>query len=293
MTEKEDLFASPRNFLGIEPTFSDEHTARVVILPVPYDGTEEWHAGSRFGPREIIDASEYLEYYDLELDREIYRCGIFTAPFVQPDIAGPEKTVARVLKSARYWVKQSRFVLCIGGEHTVSLGTVKAFKEKYENLSVIQMDAHADLRDYYNGTRFGQATVMRRISEIVPVYEIGVRSLSTEEKNFIDENKIPVLYNHDFQSNPALLDKMLKKIRGPVYLSIDMDVFDPSLVPAVGTPEPGGLSWQQVLDIARIIADRFDVVGADIMELCPAQGGSASAYTAAKLAYKIIGYCTK
>jgi len=293
MTQKKDRFASPRNFLGIEPSFSDERTSRVVILPVPYDGTEEWHTGSRFGPREIIDASEYLEYYDLEMDRETYRCGIFTAPFIQPDAAGPEQTIARILESARPYVKKSKFVLALGGEHTVSLGTVKAFQEKYDDLRVIHLDAHADFRDSYNGSKFGQATVMRRISEICPVFEIGVRSISTEEKQYIDSNNIPVLYGHRYSSNPGLLDKMLDGIMGHVYLTIDLDVFDPSFIPAVGTPEPGGLSWEAVLDIVRRISSRLSVVGADIVELCPSQGGSSSAYSAAKLAYKIIGYCVK
>jgi agmatinase len=293
MTQKKELFASPRNFLGIEPSFSNELNSRVVILPIPYDGTEEWHSGSRFGPREIIDASEYLEYYDLELDRETYRCGIFTAPFLQPDAGGPKKTVDSIFKTSRPWVKKSKFVLSIGGEHTVSLGTVQAYREQYDDLNVIQLDAHADLRDYYNGSKYGQATVMRRISEIAPVFEIGVRSISSEEKRFIDKNNIPVLYNDHYLAKPALLDQILDRITGHVYLTVDMDVFDPSLVPAVGTPEPGGLGWQAILDIIKSIAAKLPVVGADIVELSPAQGSSASAYTAAKLAYKIIGYCVK
>jgi agmatinase len=293
MTRKEDLFASPRNFLGIEQAYSNEKTARTVILPVPYDGTEEWHTGSRFGPREIIDASEYLEYLDLELDRETYRTGIFTAPFVQPDTRGPEKTIDRVYKACLPWVNKSKFVLMLGGEHTISLGAVRAFKEKYENLCVIQLDAHADLRDEYNGSKFGQATVLRRISEIAPVMEIGIRSISTEEKKFILTSKIPVLYCHQLLSKHDMLVPALEKITGPVYLTVDLDVFDPSVMPSVGMPEPGGLSWQAVIDIIKAISGKLNVIGADIVELCPAQGSSFSTYSAAKLAYKIIGYCVK
>jgi len=293
MTDKDYLFSPPRNFACLDTIYSDEEKAKTVILPVPYDATMEWHTGSRFGPSAIIEASELLEFYDIELDCEPYKKGIYTTPFLLPDISSPEKTLDKVYRAAKPWTKKHKFLITLGGEHTVTLGPVKAFKEEYKDICVIQLDAHADLRDEYNGSRYGQATVMRRIYEICPIFQIGIRSISIEEKRFIHENNIPVIFSHELINNPNSVTGMIERTSENVYLTIDLDVLDPSIMPAVGTPEPGGIQWHQILEIIKLISSRRNVVGADIVELCPPQGNSSCSYTAAKLAYKLIGYCIR
>jgi agmatinase len=290
MRNIEKFFSSPRNFAGIPSPLSDLENSRVVILPVPYDGTAEWHPGSRHGPQAIIDASEYLEFYDLELDREIQKVGIHTLPSVLPDNSSPENMIELVYEISHQFINKSKFILALGGEHTISLGIVKAYLEKYPDLCVLQLDAHADLREEYNNTRFSQASVMRRISEICPIVEVGVRSLSLEEKIFIDSNKIPVFYQNDNLLDPVNIEKILNSLSDNIYLTIDLDVLDPSIMSAVGTPEPGGIYWQDIIKFLKAVSEKKHVVGADIVELCPGEGTASCVFLTAKLAYKIIGY---
>jgi agmatinase len=289
----EDFFVSPRNFAGLTPPYSDIDYAKVIVLPVPYDGTSEWHTGSRYGPQAIIDASEYLEFYDLDLDKEIYKIGIHTLPFIQPDSSGPEKTVERIYQVARQYVAESKFILSLGGEHTISLGPVKAYKEKYPDLSVLQLDAHADLRDEYNGAAICQATVMKRIREFCPTIQAGIRSLSLEEKTLIDNEKIPIIYSSNLVGNAGVRQAIAGSLSENVYLTLDVDVLDPSIMSAVGTPEPGGLLWEDLLAVIEHIASKKHVVGADLVELCPREGPASCTFLTAKLAYKIIGYFAK
>jgi agmatinase len=261
----------------------------VVVLPVAYDGTTEWCSGARDGPRAIIDASEYLELYDIELDREIYEVGIHTLPEVQPDMAGPEHMVQRVYQVAKGLLGKDKTVVMLGGEHSLTLGMVRAYREKYQALSVLQLDAHADLRDSYLGTRFGNATVMRRVSELCPIVPVGVRSLSQEEHQFIKGVGITPFYATDLVSG-QVAGKIVAALSQQVYITIDLDVLDPSVMPAVGTPEPGGIGWYDLLGLLREVARARQVVGFDLVELCPGQGPVACAFLAAKLAYKLIGY---
>jgi agmatinase len=289
----EEFFASPRNFAGLLSPFSDIDYAKTLILPVPYDGTSEWHTGSRNGPQAIIDASEYLEFYDLDLDKEIQNGGIHTLPFIQPDFSSPEKTVDRVYQVCRQFVAKSKFILSLGGEHTISLGPVKAYLEKYPDLSVMQLDAHADLRDEYNGAKVCQATVIKRIRELCPTVQAGIRSLSLEEKLFIDSEKIPITYGSNFMRNTGELSSIVGSLSDNVYLTLDMDILDPSIMSAVGTPEPGGLLWEDLLATLEFIASKKNIVGADLVELCPQEGPASCTFLTAKLAYKIIGYFVK
>jgi len=178
----------------------------------------------------------------------------------------------------------------LGGEHTLSLGAVRAFKETFPSLSVLQLDAHADLRDKYLGTKYGQACVMRRILELCPVTQVGVRSLSWEEKQFLTENKMRPFYMSQLGEGKATVEQIVSSLSGDVYVTIDVDVLDPSIMPAVGTPEPGGMLWQQVLDIIQSVARRRRVVGFDVVEFCPGEGSSSCAFLLAKLIYKFIGY---
>jgi agmatinase len=285
----EGTFLPQRVFAGLGPPYSNLPQAKAVILPVPYDSTSEWRSGSRHGPQAIIDASEYLELYDLELDREIYKVGICTLPRLVPLLGGPQDMIDRVCEVVKDLIRKGKFVVLLGGEHSLSLGAVRAFKEAFPTLSVLQLDAHADLRDEYLGTKYGQACVMRRILEVCPICQVGVRSLSWEEKQFSAQKKLKSFYMSDLASSTASIDRIVDSLGHHVYITIDADVLDPSIMPAVGTPEPDGMSWRQILDIVESVTLHRHVVGFDLMEFCPEEGSHSCAFLLAKLAYKLIG----
>ena len=285
----EGIFLPHEVFAGLDPTYSNLQQAKTVIVPVPYDSTSEWRSGSRHGPQAIIDASQYLELYDLELNREIYKVGISTLPQVEPLLSSPQDMIARVYQVIKGLIQKEKFVVSLGGEHSLSLGAVRAFKEAFPGLSVLQLDAHADLRDEYLGTKYSQACVMRRIFELCPISQVGVRSLSWEEKQFLTQNKLTPFYMSDLASGTASIDHIVNSLSEDVYVTIDVDVLDPSIMSAVGTPEPDGMSWRQILDIVESVALHKHVVGFDLMEFCPGEGPGSCAFLLAKLAYKLIG----
>ena len=280
----------PRNFAGLSSPYSDWERAQVVVLPVAYDGTAEWRSGARDGPQAIIDASRYLELYDIELNREICDVGIHTLPEIDLGMKNPEHMIQRVYEVAQELLDQDKTVLTLGGEHSLTLGIVRAYREKFKALSVLQLDAHADLRDSYLGTNFGQATVMRRVCELCPVVPVGIRSLSQEERQFIDEAGITPFYAWDLISGKVTNRQVVDSLSQQVYITIDLDVLDPSIMSAVGTPEPGGIGWYELLALLREVAQAKQIVGFDLVELCPREGPISCAFLAAKLAYKLIGY---
>ncbi len=286
-----DAFMPPRVFANLTPALTDFQRAKAVILPVPYDLTSEWRSGSRHGPQALIDASQYLELYDIELDREISEVGICTLTDVEPHLDGPQEMVDRVFQVTRPLATAGKLLVLLGGEHSISLGAVRAYREVFPNLSVLQLDAHADLRDEYMGTQYGQACVMRRISELCPFSQVGIRTLSLEEKRFMEQQNISPLYASDLASDPGLIDRMIDLLSDDVYITIDADVLDPSVMSAVGTPEPDGMSWKQVLDTVRSVALKRRVVAFDVVEFCPPEGPHSCGYLLAKLVYKLIGYC--
>lgn len=290
-SKHEGMFLPQRVFAGLAPPYSNLQQARTVILPVPYDSTSEWRSGSRHGPQAIIDASQYLELYDLELEREIYKVGICTMPEVEPLLGSPQDMIDRIYQVIKGLIQSGKQVVLFGGEHTLSLGAVRAFTEAFPRLSVLQLDAHADLRDEYLGTKYSQACVMRRIFELCPISQVGLRSHSWEEKQFLIQNKLTPFYMSDLASNKTSIDQIVDSLNEDVYVTVDVDVLDPSIMPAVGTPEPDGMSWRQVLDIIASVALRKHVVGFDLMEFCPGEGPGSCAFLLAKLAYKLIG-CT-
>ncbi|MBI2908843.1 MAG: agmatinase [Chloroflexi bacterium] len=282
-----DAFYPPRNFGAIPPACFD--SARVVVLPIPYDGTTTYKSGVRDGAAAIIDASQYLELYDHELDREIYRAGIHTLDEIEPVVSSPERMVERVFQVAR--TLSSKLVVMLGGEHSLTLGMVRAACETYPRLSVLQLDAHPDLRDEYQGSRFSHACVMRRVLECCPAVQVGIRSLSLEEHDVIEARKFPVFFAE--RLTPDSPGEIVPYLTENVYITIDLDALDPSIMSAVGTPEPGGFGWYQTLDLLREVAHHKRIVGFDLVELCPSVGPAACAFTAAKLAYKLIGYVTQ
>ena len=290
MNGQAGFYAQPRNFAGLFPPYGDFQAAAVAVLPVPYDSTTEWHSGTRNGPRAIIEASYYLEWFDLELGKEIHTCGIHTLPDLEPAFDSPETMNSRVYQAVKELLEKSKFVVMLGGEHSISSGSVRAHQEKYPGLSVLQLDAHTDLRDQYLGTRFSHACAMRRIIESCPVTQVGIRAVSQEETEYIRDRSLKPFYLTD-NRQPLPLDQICSSLSEHIYVTIDLDVFDPSIMSAVGTPEPGGLLWQQVLELLRHVSERKKIVGFDVVELCPDQGPASCAFTAAKLIYKLIGYC--
>ncbi len=275
----QELYSPSRNFAAISPPYSDWEKSRVVVLPVPYDSTTDWRSSTRDGSRAIIDASRYLELYDLELEREIYPVGTHTLPEIQPEMTSPESMTQRVYMVAKELLDKNKMVLMLGGEHSLILGVVKAYRERHEALSVLQLDAHADLRDSYLGTRFSHATVMRRVHELCPVVPVGIHSLSQEEHHFIAEAGIKPVYANDLNlAEDSIKRDITTSLSNEVYITIGLDVLDPSIMSAVGTPEPGGIGWYELLGLLREVAQSKHIVGFDLMELCPSEGTPSCAF---------------
>lgn len=283
----------PFNFLAIPPRWSTLSSARVVVLPVPYDGTASYLAGSRDGPRAVLDASRSLEDFDLELGIETYRHGIYTAPELEPHVGSPWRMAERVRSAVSKYLDLGKFVTVLGGDHSVTIGSAYAHLNHYPDLSILYLDAHADLRDSYQGSRFSHACVARRIQERMPLVAVGVRSLSSEEYQYIRERAIPVFFWEQPFPQQYSPEEVCSLLSSHVYVSVDLDVFDPSLMAAVGTPEPGGMMWANVMQLLRRVGETCRIVGFDITELSPREGPKACAVTAAQLAYKLMGYALR
>ncbi|UCD85289.1 MAG: agmatinase [Deltaproteobacteria bacterium] len=264
--------------------------AQILILPIPYEQTVSYRPGTREGPRAIITASQELETYDEELEQETYQLGIHTLEKFGPIMSGPKEMIASVQKKASELLKPGKFLVTLGGEHSLSFGLVKAFREKHPSLSVLQLDAHADLRDSYQGTPFSHASVMSRIQEIVPTVQVGIRSLSLEESRLIKERQLPVYFARDIRRGDDWMEKAIERLSPQIYLTIDLDVLDPSIMPSVSNPEPGGFSWEDLLRFLRLLNTRREIIGFDIMELAPIPGNIAPDFLAAKLTYRLLGY---
>ncbi len=294
---KDELHFHANNFLGIPPEYSSPKSP-FVIFPVGYDSTTSYKAGTREGPAAILAASRQVELYDDELGFEPYEVGIYTQPSLEITTKGPKEMLERIYRAVLPLAQKKKQVVMLGGEHSLSFGAVRAYHKLYKNLSVLQIDAHADLRDSYEDSRYNHACVMRRITELCPTVGVGVRNYSIEEAKFIKANsstsltarKISVVSAYSFISGETSIDEILDRLTDTVYLTFDLDGFDPSFMPAVGTPEPGGLGWYETLKLLRFLAERKRVVGFDVMELCPLPGQISSDFIAAKLVYKIIGY---
>ena len=278
-------------FLALPPGQSALETARVVLIPVPYDSTTSYRSGSRDGPAAIIAASGQMEDYDLELDLDVAELGIHTTPALEPHMGGPALMSQRVREAVTSCIAPGRVVGVLGGEHSLTAGSVQAHLEARPSLSVLYLDAHADLRDEYQGTSWGHASAARRAYDHCPVALAGVRSLCLEERDFIRDNGIPVWQcPPDGSLLPA--EDIVAALGNEVYVSVDLDVFDPSLMSAVGTPEPGGLNWVQVVSLLRRVGESRKIVGFDVCELSPGEGPTACSYTAARLVAKLAAYST-
>ena len=280
-------------FLDTPPDEANLATSEVVVIPFPYDSTTSYKTGSRLGPSSIINASKHLEDFDLELDRDISEMGIHTRPEIKPDISGPRAMVDLVRRTVLPIIKSGKFPVLLGGEHTITTGAIQAVTEVFSDVSVLYLDAHADLRNNFMGSCWGHASVARRVYEICPTVHVGLRSCAKEELNFIRDKQIPVFF-WTVSNSPVDLKELASAILGhlssQVYISIDLDVLDPSIMPAVGTPEPGGMLWHEIINLLKLISNERKIIGFDVTELSPPEGPESCSYTAAKLVYKLIGY---
>ncbi len=275
----------PRNFGGLPLKYSNYNNSNIVILPVPFDKTSTWLKGSAKGPGAIINASANMELYDIETGSEVYKRGIHTAK--ELNAAASRDMVEKVTKKTAKLINDEKFVVVIGGEHTVSLGSIKAHSEHYKNISILHLDAHSDMRDSYEGNKYSHASVMARAKEITPgIVSAGIRSMDSSELKNIDQKKI--FYASDIRNSKDWVRRVVKKLSENVYISIDLDVLDPSIMPSTGTPEPGGLGWYEVMDLLKNVAKNKNIVGFDIVELCPAKGNAAPDFLAAKLIYTLL-----
>ena len=275
-------------FAGLDSLPAHIEAARFIVIPIPYEATTEWLCGTRHGPDRIIQSSRLLELYDQELDVDVSQAGIATAPALQPVLSGPEGMIAAVRGEVSSWLSRGKTPVILGGEHTITLGAVQAMRARFADLSVLHLDAHADLRDVYLGSRHSQATVMRRVHELCPVAQAGVRSLSQAERCYIDEHGIPTVFWPPKAA--SWLPELVSTLGGTVYVTIDADVFDSGFMPCVGTPEPGGPGWHDIWSILKAVTDSRRVVGFDVVEFAPhGHVGDVGAYTLARLIYRLIG----
>ncbi len=277
------------NFGGLEPHLSAFENSSVLIWPVPFEKTVSYGHGTKEGPAAIIDASRYMEIYDEEIGGETAEIGIHTLAAMDCD-REPEEMMAALQGKARELLNTGKFLCMLGGEHSITAPVVRAFGEKFPKLSVLQIDAHADLRDQYEGTPHSHACAMRRVLEVCPAVQVGIRSLSAEEARVIPRLPTRVFYAKDITGRTDWVESAVDSLTEDVYLTIDIDGLDPSLVPATGTPEPGGLMWNETLALIRTLAAKRNVVGMDLVELCRSPTSNASSFLSAKLIYKTLGY---
>ena len=290
----EERYAPYLTFLGLPEELNPPARARAAVLPIPYDLTTSYQAGARRGPLAILEASTHLETWDEELRREtVEDVGIVTTAPVVPDTSGPEATLKRVEKAARDIVEGGRMLVGLGGEHSVTAPLVRAVRSRYPHLGVLQLDAHADLRDTFEGSAHNHACVMHRVlDDGVPLAQVGIRSLTGEEDELIRERGITTVFAREAVQEPLehWIGRVSAALPEEVYVTVDLDVFDPSVMPATGTPEPGGLDWYRVTAVLREVARRRRIVGFDVVELAPAPGNVAPDFLAAKLVYRLLGY---
>jgi len=284
-----DESAAANNFLGLEEQFSDLNGSRFVVLPIPYEGTVSYLKGTASAPAAIIAASQQVELFDEVLLDEFYQCGIATAKAVEVSELSPEELQKKIYAAAKAIVEKDKFVLGLGGEHSITPALIKAACEKYPNISVLHIDAHADLRDEYLGSKFNHACVMRRIWDMqIPAVSAGVRSFDRNQFEFIEENKPKILSPAYIDQKSDWQEQVLAELTDDVYITVDIDGLDPAFAPGVGTPEPGGLSYTQVANLILEVGIKKKIVGADIVEVIPSIAGVVTEFTAAKLGYKII-----
>lgn len=276
-----------KTYAGIEDQYSKLDSSKIVLIPVPYDGTSTWQKGADKGPEAFLNASENMELYDIETQTEVYKQGVFLANPVTENTS-PEQMVDAVHQEVKTYIKKNKFVTTFGGEHSISIGTIRAFNECFDNLTVLQLDAHADLRKTYQGSTCNHACALYEASQTTNLIQVGIRSMDVIETTVMDDDK--TYFAHEMAEDDSWVDSAIDQMTDNVYITIDLDAFDPSIMPSTGTPEPGGLLWYETLDFLRQVFEEKNVVGFDIVELCPNPNEKSSDFLAAKLYYKMLTY---
>jgi len=276
-----------KNYAGIPDEFAQLEKSKVVLIPVPYDGTSTWGKGADKGPEALLEASENMELYDIETDTEVYQQGVYLAEAVTENTS-PEAMVNSVHKKTKEYIKRNKFVTLVGGEHSISIGSIRAFNECFDNLTVLHIDAHADLRESYGGTRFNHACAVYEASQTTNLVQVGIRSMDGIEKTLMDTEK--TFFAHEMVTDEYWMDKVIECLTDNVFITFDLDALDPSILPATGTPEPGGLFWYETLEFLKQVFEEKNVVGFDMVELCPNEHDKSSNFLAAKLYYKMLSY---
>ncbi len=287
---QEFAWGAPDSFLGLPQEHTDFATAKVVVLPVPYEATVSWIGGTRQGPRSILHASQYVEVYDHELDSEPYKVGIHTLPELMLSGSGPEPALRELRQVIDAILETEKFVIMLGGEHSLSAPPILAHAARLgeRRLSVLQLDAHSDLRAEYEGTPFSHACVMYQVHEQVDLVPVGIRSMTRDERVLMRDRDIPAIFSHELEGHDWI-DRAVNALGPDVYITIDVDYFDPGVFPSTGTPEPGGGAWHPTLRLLERVFRERRVVGCDVVELAPIPGLVAPDFLAAKLVYKLIG----
>ncbi len=276
-----------RTFAGIPESYASSEKAKVVLIPVPYDGTSTWQKGADKGPDAFLAAAENMELYDIETNSEVYKEGIYLAESVLEN-SSPEDMVEAVHKVTKKYINKNKFVTIFGGEHSVSIGTIRAFNECFHNLTVLHIDAHADLRKEYEGSACNHACAVYEASQSTNLVQVGIRSMDAIETTIADPDK--TFFAHKMVTDDFWMVNAIDQMTDNVFITFDLDAFDPSILPSTGTPEPGGLLWYETLDFLKKVFNERNVVGFDIVELCPNPNEKSSDFLAAKLYYKMLTY---
>ncbi len=276
-----------RNFAGIEDKYADPERSAVLLQPILYDGTSTWGKGADRGFDAFIAASENMELYDIETDSEVYRRGVHILPAIS-ESASPEAMCESARKAAFAMIETGRFPTFFGGEHSISIGVMQAFIDKWPNITILQFDAHADLRPEYAGTKCNHACAVHAASRRTDMVQVGIRSMDADEKQFMRRDR--VFFAEDIHGRRDWMDESIALMNDDIYITIDLDVFDPAIMPATGTPEPGGLDWNTVITYLRKVFSSRNVRGFDIVELSPIEGITAPDFLTAKLYYKMLSY---
>jgi len=277
-------------FCGKDAHQADYKSAKIIVFPVPYDYTATWQKGAHFGPEAILEASVHVELYDIETGIEVHSHGIHTLQL--PHLPkSPKELTQFIRKNFASFIKDKKFPVMLGGNHSITPGAVQGIKEYVSDLSVLQLDAHADLKESYNGSPFNHACVMARVKEICPAVQVGIRSLDREEYEKLDRSRI--FFARDIVFEDHWIDHVVELLSSNVYVTIDLDVFDPSLMPSTGTPEPGGLGWYQIVGLLNKVAKERHIVGFDVVELMPNKHNKSPDFIAAKLVYQFLSYIFK
>lgn len=277
-----------QTYAGIPAKYAAYDSAEVLLTSIPFDGTSTWGKGADLGFKAFLDASANMELYDIETQSEPYKRGVFLEKPLKVKKSTPEEMVEIVYKTTIQQLKSGKLPTFFGGEHSISIGVLRAFAQKHKNLTVVQLDAHTDLRQEYMGTKFNHACALAEAQKYTNLIQVGIRSMDSSEKKYLQREK--VYFAHQIMDNDYWMEESLKKMTDKVYITLDLDVFDSSLMPSTGTPEPGGMHWYQVLQYLRMIFLRKKVMGFDIVELAPNPHNQAPDFLAAKLYYKMLAY---